>query len=63
MYPKTIKMRTISKSTLVEFCTPKPQSKTALEECYEKTKKVEWNSFADIKNSFNSVGAFGNQSP
>ena len=56
-------MRTISKSTLVEFCTQNPQSKTALEECYEKTKKVEWTYFADIKNSVNSVDAVGNQFP
>lgn len=38
-----------------------PQSKTALEEWYEKAKKSEWTSFADIKKTFNSVDAVGNQ--
>lgn len=54
-------MRIISKSKLVEYFTKVPQSKTALEEWYEKTKKAEWNSFADIKRTFNSVDAIGNQ--
>ena len=54
-------MRIISKSTLVEYYTKNPQSKTALEEWYEKTKKAEWTCFADIKNTFNSVDAVGNQ--
>ena len=54
-------MRIISKSTLVEYYTKNPQSKTALEEWYEKTKKAEWTCFADIKNTFNSIDAVGNQ--
>ena len=61
MYPKTTKMRIISKSTLVEYYTKNPQSKTALEEWFEKTKKAEWTCFADIKNTFNSVDTVGNQ--
>lgn len=32
-----------------------------LEEWYEKTKKSEWTCFADMKNTFNSVDAVGNQ--
>lgn len=54
-------MRIISKSTLVEYFTKVPQSKTALEEWYERTKKAEWNCFADIKETFNSVDYVGNQ--
>lgn len=54
-------MRIISKSTLVDYYTKVPQSKTALQEWYEKTKRAEWNCFADIKNTFNSVDAVGNQ--
>ena len=54
-------MRIISKSKLVEYYTKVPQAKTALEEWYEKTKKAEWNCFADIKKSFNSIDALGNQ--
>ena len=58
---KTRIMRIISKSTLVNYYTKVPQSKTALEEWYEKTKKSEWTCFADIKKTFNSVDAVGNQ--
>ncbi len=54
-------MRIISKSTLVDYYTKVPQSKAALEEWYEKAKKSEWTSFADIKKTFNSVDAVGNQ--
>ena len=54
-------MRIISKSKLVEYYTKVPQSKTALEEWYEKTKKAEWKCFADIKETFNSVDSVGNQ--
>jgi len=54
-------MRIIAKSTLVEYYTKNPQAKSALEEWYEKTKKSEWTCFADIKSTFNSVDAVGNQ--
>lgn len=54
-------MRIIAKSTLVEYYTKVPQAKTALEEWYEKANKAEWTCFADIKNTFNSVDAVGNQ--
>lgn len=54
-------MRIISKSKIVEYFTKVPQSKTALEEWYEKTKRAEWSCYADIKETFNSVDAVGNQ--
>ena len=54
-------MRIIAKSTLVEYYSKNPQAKSALEEWYEKTKKSEWTCFADMKNTFNSVDAVGNQ--
>lgn len=54
-------MRIIAKSTLVEYYTKNPQAKSALEEWYEKTKKSEWTCYADMKNTFNSVDAVGNQ--
>lgn len=54
-------MRIISKSTLVDYYTKVPQSRTALEEWYEKAKRSEWTCFADIKKTFNSVDAVGNQ--
>ena len=54
-------MRIIAKSTLVEYYSKNPQAKSALEEWYEKTKKSEWTCFADMKSTFNSVDAVGNQ--
>lgn len=54
-------MRIISKRILVEYYTRVPLAKTALEEWFEKTKKAEWACFADIKRTFNSVDAVGNQ--
>lgn len=54
-------MRIIARSTLVEYYTKNPQAKSALEEWYEKTKKSEWTCYADMKNTFNSVDAVGNQ--
>ena len=54
-------MRIISKSKLVDYFTKVPQAKTALEEWYEKTKKADWKCYADIKETFNSVDAVGNQ--
>ena len=54
-------MRIIAKSTLVAYYTKNPQSKAALEDWYEKTKEAEWNSFADIKRTFNSVDSVGNK--
>lgn len=54
-------MRIISKSKLVDYFTKVPQAKTALEEWYEKTKKADWKCCADIKETFNSVDAVGNQ--
>lgn len=54
-------MRIIAKSTIVEYYTRFPQAKAALEEWYEKTKKSVWTCFADIRNTFNSVDAVGNQ--
>jgi len=52
-------MRIIAKSTLVAYYTKNPQSKAALEDWYEKTKEAEWNCFADIKRTFNSVDSVG----
>ena len=54
-------MRIISKKRIVEYHTKHPDSKTALEEWTKKTEKAKWESFADIKNTFNSVDSVGNQ--
>ena len=54
-------MRIIAKSTLVEYYTKNPQSKSALEDWYDRTKEAKWKCFADIKHTFNSVDSVGNQ--
>lgn len=54
-------MRIIAKSTLVDYYTKNPCSKTSLEDWYEKTKQATWTCFADIKKTFNSVDSVGNK--
>lgn len=54
-------MRIIAKSTLVNYYLKNEQAKTALELWYRETKKANWSSFSDIKNTFNSVDSVGNQ--
>jgi Uncharacterized protein conserved in bacteria len=46
---------------LVEYYEKHQAAKGALEEWYAKTKQAEWNCFADIKKTFNSVDNIGNQ--
>ena len=53
-------MRIIAKSTLVAYYTKNPQSKSALEDWFEKTKEAEWKNFSDIKKTFNTVSSVGN---
>ena len=54
-------MRVIARSTLVTYYTKNPQSKVALEDWYNKTKEANWECFADIKKTFNSVDSVGNK--
>lgn len=54
-------MRVIAKRKIVEYYTEHPQAKTALDDWYTKTEEAEWHSFADIKQTFNSVDSVGNQ--
>lgn len=61
IFAKKSRMRIIAKSTLVAYYTKNPQAKTALEDWYEKTKNAEWNCFADIRQTFNSVDSVGNK--
>lgn len=53
-------MRIIARSTLVAYYTKNPQSKSALQDWYDKTKEAEWKNFADIKKTFNTVSSIGN---
>ncbi|MDR0864518.1 MAG: type II toxin-antitoxin system HigB family toxin [Candidatus Symbiothrix sp.] len=54
-------MRVIAHSTIVDFYTNYADSKQPLEEWYAKTRKADWNCFADIKKTFNSVDTISNQ--
>ena len=53
-------MRVVAKKALVEFYTEHSDAKTALEEWYEKTQKAEWETFADVRQTFNSADSIGN---
>jgi mRNA interferase HigB len=54
-------MRVIKKQALIEYYTTHPQAKDALEDWYAKTEDAQWNNFADIRQTFNSVDYVGNQ--
>ena len=53
-------MRVIAHRTLVLYYTEHPDARTAIEEWYKKASKAKWDTFADIKKTFNSVDAVGN---
>jgi len=50
----------ISKAVLVEFGLKYADSIDALNKWYEESKKADWNTFAEIKRTFNSVDYVGN---
>lgn len=54
-------MRIFTEKTLREYAESHPDAKTALQDWACKVKKAEWTCFADIKSTFNSVDAVGNQ--
>lgn len=54
-------MRIISERTIRLYYESNLSSKTALEEWTRKVKKAQWQNFADIKSTFNSVDNVGNQ--
>ncbi|MBO4625329.1 MAG: type II toxin-antitoxin system HigB family toxin [Bacteroidales bacterium] len=54
-------MRVIAKRTLVLYYEQHPDAQTALEEWYEKAQKAEWDTFADVKQTFNSADSVGNR--
>lgn len=53
-------MRIVTHRTIVDFYTKHADSKTALEEWYIKTSKADWNNFADMKTTFNTVDVVKN---
>ncbi|MBE6339773.1 MAG: type II toxin-antitoxin system HigB family toxin [Bacteroidales bacterium] len=54
-------MRIIARSRIIEYYTAHAEAKTALEDWFSKTKNATWTSFDDIRKTFNSVDAVGNQ--
>ena len=61
MHKRVQNMRIIAKSKIVDYYTENPEAEIALEDWYHKTKLAEWNNFADMKKTFNSVDNVGNQ--
>jgi mRNA interferase HigB len=53
-------MRIVTHRTIADFYLHHADSKTALEEWYTKTTKADWTNFTDVKQTFNSVDAVGN---
>ena len=54
-------MRIIARSRIIEYYTLHPDTRTALEDWFQKVRQAEWNCFADMKQMFNSVDSVGNQ--
>jgi mRNA interferase HigB len=52
-------MRVISRKALYDFGNRHPLAKNALNDWWKKTEAADWNDFADIKNTFNSVDFVG----
>lgn len=50
----------ISKATLRDFSEKHPDAEDALQKWYDETKAADWQSFAAVKCTFNSVDAVGN---
>ena len=52
-------MRVISRKLLYDFAMRFPAATNALNEWWKKTEAADWNNFADIKKTFNSVDYVG----
>jgi mRNA interferase HigB len=50
----------ISKAIIREFTTMHPDAESPLDNWYELTTNADWKSFNEMKNTFNSVDAVGN---
>ena len=50
----------ISKATLKEFSEVHPDAEAALLKWYEETVAADWRNFTEVKKTFNSVDAVGN---
>lgn len=54
-------MRIFTEKPLKEFAERHPDARVALQDWAKKVKESKWQSFADIKSTFNSVDCIGNQ--
>ena len=54
-------MRIITHSAITQYAKLHADARLALDEWYIKTEQSEWNCFADIKQTFNSVDSVGNK--
>ncbi len=54
-------MRIFTEQALSEYIQKQPETKTALQEWKFIVRHSEWRCFADVKKTFNSVDAVGNQ--
>lgn len=54
-------MRVITEEPLKLYIEKYPDTKTALQNWLKTVKESQWNNFADVKKSFNSVDNVGNQ--
>jgi mRNA interferase HigB len=53
-------MRIVSKKAIVVFYKEHAEAKEALEEWFVKTRKADWETFHEVKETFNSADAVGN---
>jgi len=54
-------MRIITYKAIDKYSELHPDAKLALDEWYTKTEQSQWNCFADVKKTFNSVDNVGNK--
>lgn len=54
-------MRIFTEQALKEYIQKRPETTSALQEWRYIVRESNWKNFADIKNTFNSVDAVGNQ--
>lgn len=53
-------MNVISFKKLSDYFSKKEESRVALQDWYKRSRKANWNNFAELKNTFNSVDSVGN---
>ena len=53
-------MRVIAKKAIVLYYELHADARTVLEEWYEKTQSADWDNFAQVRRTFNSADAVGN---